>query len=372
MNAPMAVIAELTHRCPLRCVYCSNPLQLQTQNKELAAETWMDVFRQAAELGSLQLHLTGGEPLVRPDLLQLVQGARSFGLYVNLITSGIGLTGERLQGLVDAGLDHIQLSLQGGTADIADAVAGVKAHERKLAVAREIRKHRIAFTLNVVVHRHNLEQLPAIIALAEQAGAYKLEIAHVQYYGWAFANRDSLLPTREQLQCSMETVKLAREKFAGKMRIDFVVPDYYARFPKACMGGWGRKIMLINPHGEVWPCHSANVIPGLRFDSVREHPLRWIWEESPAFQLYRGEEWMQEPCRSCDHRHEDFGGCRCQAWLLMNNAAATDPVCSLSPQNQLVRGIIEKTNNRHPGMATEEDYPAASPEWKYREYGKGG
>ncbi|HWZ46379.1 MAG TPA: pyrroloquinoline quinone biosynthesis protein PqqE [Candidatus Saccharimonadales bacterium] len=363
MNTPLALIAELTHRCPLQCVYCSNPLELQPKNTELASETWMDVFRQAAGLGSLQLHLTGGEPLARTDLLQLVKSAHGSGLYINLITSGIGLTGERLQGLIDAGLDHIQLSLQGGTANVADRVAGVIVHERKLAIAQEIRKHRIAFTVNLVVHRGNLDQLPEMIALAAQMGAHKLEIANVQYYGWAFTNREFLLPTRLQVEQSIETVKRAQQQFSGKMRIDFVTPDYYAKFPKVCMGGWGRKIMLIHPTGEVWPCHSANVIPGMQFDNVRDKSLRWIWEESAAFQRYRGDAWMPEPCHSCERRNEDFGGCRCQAWLLTNDAEATDPVCSLAPQHQLVRNIVEGA------QAGPVDLAGAAG-WKYRQFTK--
>jgi pyrroloquinoline quinone biosynthesis protein E len=340
--APKALIAEITHRCPLHCVYCSNPIAMQTA--ELSTEAWKRVISEAAALGCWHLHLTGGEPLARADTAELVRASHEAGLYVNLITSGIGLSAERMQALVDAGLDHIQLSFQDSRNEGAQLFSGTRAHAHKLEAAARIRQHRIAFTVNMVVHRGNLDRLEELIALAEELKADKLEIAHVQYYGWALTNREQLLPTRQQLDNSVAVVAAARERLTGKMRIDFVLPDYYAKYPKPCMGGWGQGLLLIDPAGRVMPCHAASVIPGLRFDSVEEHPLGWIWESSEAFTRFRGDAWMQEPCRSCDRKTLDFGGCRCQAMLLVGDASATDPVCSKSPQRHIVDTILEATN----------------------------
>ena len=346
MNAgPLALIAEVTHRCPLHCVYCSNPLEMRARNEELATETWVNVFRQAADLGALQLDLTGGEPLVRADLAELVAAGRTAGLYINLITSGIGLTESRLTALAGAGLDHIQLSFQDAREPLGDEIAGARAHAQKLDLARRIRNYRLAFTMNVVVHRQNLDRLEEVIALAEELQADRLEVAHVQYYGWALKNREALLPTRQQVDRSVAIVKAAQEKLKGRMRIEFVAPDYYGKFPKACMGGWGRKMMLITPSGQALPCHAAGVIPGLRFENVAERPLRSIWEESAAFCKFRGEGWMPEPCRSCDKRTQDYGGCRCQALLLTGDASATDPVCSLAPAHDLVTAVVARVNS---------------------------
>src|SRR5882762_4558222 len=339
---PLALIAEVTHRCPLHCVYCSNPLEMQRRTTEMATEDWIGVFRQARELGTLQLHLSGGEPLARADLTELVAGARAGGLYVNLITSGVGLSAELLSRLIAAGLDHLQLSMQDVEESLANDIAGARSHALKLEVARMARQQPIAFTLNVVVHRQNLDRLEQVIAMAEQLGTDRLEIANVQYYGWAVSNRDRLLPTREQLKRSLEVVERARERLKGAMRIDYVVPDYYARYPKACMGGWGQRLMLIDPAGFALPCHAARTIPGLDFSNARESPLGWIWHESPAFRRFRGEDWMQEPCRTCERREIDFGGCRCQALLLAQDANATDPVCSLAPSHGIVRDILER------------------------------
>ena len=356
MTPPQALIAEITHRCPLHCVYCSNPLAMQSAEFELSTESWIRIVRQAAELGCLHLHLTGGEPLSRRDTEQLVRAARDAGLYVNLITSGLGLTRERLQHLVEAGLDHIQLSFQDSHEAEANTFAGTRAHAHKLRVSNWIREHRIAFTVNLVVHRENIDRLQEFIDFAEQLKPGKLEIANVQYYGWALRNRTKLLPTREQLRTSLRLVEQARSRLSGKMRIDYVLPDYYAKYPKPCMGGWGRGLMLIDPAGRAMPCHSAAVIPGLEFPSAAEEPLRAIWENSAAFQRFRGEDWMQEPCRSCERRHLDFGGCRCQALLLAGDPAAADPVCSLSPQ----RGLVDETIAQ---AAPPESRP---PQWIYR------
>jgi pyrroloquinoline quinone biosynthesis protein E len=339
---PLALIAEITHRCPLHCVYCSNPLELTSRKEELATADWLRVFNEAAALGVLHLHLTGGEPLARPDLTELIAGARQARLYTNLITSGIGLSRERLAQIVDAGLDHIQLSFQDSSEGPANWIAGTRAHAHKIELAAWIREHRIAFTTNLVVHRQNIDHLDEMIPALEALRPDRMEIAHAQYYGWALQNRSALLPTRAQLDRAVAVVTAAEERLRGRIRIDMVVPDYHARFPKACMGGWGRQLLLIDPAGRALPCHAAGVIPGMRFDNVREHGLDWIWTNSEAFQKFRGEEWMPEPCRSCDRRKEDFGGCRCQAFLLTGDARATDPVCELAPLHHLIEDAVRE------------------------------
>jgi PqqA peptide cyclase len=337
---PLALIAEITHRCPLHCVYCSNPMQLASTDSELSTGEWKDAFEQCGKLGMLHAHFTGGEPLARADLAELISAARGAGLYTNLITSGVGLSGQRLQNLVDAGLDHIQISFQDSQEDAANWIAGAKAHAHKIELSRAIRKHKIAFTVNLVVHRQNLDHLEEMIAFIEQLNPDRVEIAHTQYYGWALTNRAALLPTPEQVEKAVATVAAAEKRLAGRIRIDSVVPDYYAKFPKACMGGWGRKLMLITPSGKVLPCHAAEVLPGLSFENVRGKTLQWIWQESGSFQRFRGEDWMPEPCRSCERRGEDFGGCRCQAFLLTGDSTATDPACSLAPRHKVVESAI--------------------------------
>src|SRR6202023_2700306 len=341
ISNPLALITELTHRCPLHCVYCSNPLELHARTNELSTEAWRKVFIQAAELGVLQADFTGGEPLTRPDLVERVSAARAAGLYVNLITSGLPLDEARLKKLVVAGLDHFQLSFQGARPEIASEISGTTTHVQKLRVLEWLRGHRVAVTLNFVIHRRNIDQLQEMLAIAEASSATRVEFANVQYYGWAFANRERLLPTRAQLDLSIETLKSAQERLRGKIRVEYVVPDYYAKYPKPCMGGWGRKLMLITPTGEALPCHAAQIIPGMKFENVKDRSLREIWERSAAFQKFRGEDWMQEPCKTCDRREMDFGGCRCQALLLAGDAAATDPVCSLGPTRAKVDVILE-------------------------------
>ncbi len=342
---PLALIAEITHRCPLHCVYCSNPLEMAAASSELSTEKWIDVFQQAGKLGMLHAHLTGGEPLARPDLTQLIAGAHAAGLYTNLITSGLGLAETRLQALVDAGLDHVQLSFQDSREDSANWIAGAKAHALKIELSQLIRRHKIAFTVNLVIHRQNIDYLDEMISFIEQLGPERMEIANTQYYGWALKNRAALLPTRLQLDKAMEAVAAAEKRLDGRIRVDFVVPDYHARLPKACMGGWGRRLMLINPAGKVLPCHAAEVIPGLQFENVREQSLENIWQHSPSFQRFRGEEWMPEPCRSCDQRTQDFGGCRCQALLLTGNVEATDPACTLAPAHHIVEAALAEANS---------------------------
>ena len=342
---PLALIAEITHRCPLHCVYCSNPMQLAAAGSELSTEQWISVLRQSGKLGMLHAHLTGGEPLARADLTELIAGARAAGLYTNLITSAIGLSERRLQLLVEAGLDHLQISFQDSRQDAANWIAGAKAHAHKVELSRAIRKYHIAFTVNLVVHRQNLDHLEEMIAFIEQFEPERMEIAHTQYYGWALANRSALMPTREQLDKSLAIIARAEKRLAGRIRIDAVVPDYYAKYPKACMGGWGRRLMLVNPSGKVLPCHAAEVLPGLPFENVREKSLAWIWQESESFRKFRGEQWMPEPCRGCDRRGEDFGGCRCQAFLLTGDEKATDPACSLAPAHQLVERAVLAANS---------------------------
>ena len=354
---PLALIAEVTHRCPLHCVYCSNPMQLAGTQEELSTTEWTSVFQQCGKLGMLHAHFTGGEPLARTDLTELIAAARSSGLYTNLITSGIGLNESRLQALVDAGLDHIQISFQDSREEAANWIAGAKAHAHKIELSREIRKHKIAFTVNLVVHRQNLDHLEEMIGFIEQLNPERVEIAHTQYYGWALANRAALLPTPAQLERAVAIVAEAEKRLAGRMRIDSVVPDYYAKYPKACMGGWGRRLMLINPAGKVLPCHAAEVLPGLTFENVREKSLEWIWQESSSFQRFRGEGWMPEPCRSCDRRSEDFGGCRCQAFLLAGDAMVTDPACSLAPSHGIVESVVREVNS---GAAVAQAAPASS------------
>jgi PqqA peptide cyclase len=337
LEPPVGLLAELTHRCPLQCPYCSNPVELAAARGELSTDEWARVFEQAAAIGVLQLHLSGGEPTLRADLSDLVRHARQAGLYTNLITAGVLLDEERLDRLVLAGLDHVQLSLQGTDPAIAERIGGYRGgHTKKLAAAALVRQAGLPLTVNAVVHRQNLDQLDAMIALALELEAERLEVAHVQYYGWALRNRAALMPSRKQLDRATATVEAARASLAGRLLIDYVVPDYYARRPKPCMGGWGRAMLAITPQGLALPCHAAQTIPGLVFPDVRVQDLAWIWRESPAFRRFRGHDWMQEPCRSCERRDVDFGGCRCQAAALTGDPDATDPACSLSPRHQAV------------------------------------
>lgn len=337
LPAPLGLLAELTHRCPLGCPYCSNPLALEGRADELDAAAWARVFREAAELGILQLHLSGGEPAARRDLEEIAAAARRAGLYVNLITSGVGMTDARMVALAEAGVDHVQISIQDSEEVSADRIAGYAgAYARKNALAARVKALGLPLTVNMVVHRANIDRIDAMVELALLLGAERIEIAHVQYYGWALKNRGALMPTRAQVDRAVSAVERLREQHAGRIVIDAVVPDYYARYPKPCMGGWARRSLNITPSGRALPCHAAESIPGLEFWSVREHSLAAIWRDSPAFRAFRGTEWMAEPCRSCTRREIDFGGCRCQAFLLTGDARATDPVCHLSPHHHRV------------------------------------
>ena len=338
--APLGLLAELTHRCPLGCPYCSNPLVLDRRDDEIDAATWAQVFEEAAALGVLQVHLSGGEPAARRDLREIVKAARDAGLYSNLITSGVGLTRQTLAALADAGLDHVQVSIQDSEESSADHIAGYKgASARKREIAAEVVRFGLPLTINLVVHRANIGRIEPMVELALSLGATRIEIAHVQYYGWAMKNRATLMPSREQVDEAVRRVEILRARHHGQIVIDTVVPDYFARFPKPCVGGWGRRSLNVTPAGKVLPCHAAEVIPGLEFWNVREHSLGEIWRDSPAFNAFRGEEWMQEPCRSCLRREQDFGGCRCQAFLIAGDARATDPVCHLSPRHALVEQL---------------------------------
>lgn len=339
-TAPIGLLAELTHRCPLQCPYCSNPVQLEKKNTELTTEQWLDVIDQAADLGVLQLHLSGGEPTARQDLEELVQRAAKHGLYSNLITAGVLLTEERLRGLADVGLDHVQLSIQDVDPDNADRISGYKGGQaKKRQIADWVVAAGLPLTINAPIHRLNVENLPAIINFAVSVGAERLEVAHVQYYGWGLINRNALMPTPKQVRNSVEVVDKARADLKGRLRFDFVTPDYYAKRPKPCMGGWGRSTMNVTPSGRMLPCHAAETIPGLEFHNVRDNSLRDIWLNSQSFNAFRGTAWMPEPCQSCDRREIDWGGCRCQALAITGDAKATDPACALSPDHGRMRAL---------------------------------
>ena len=340
LGFPLAVLAELTHRCPLQCPYCSNPLALEAASAELSTAEWKRVISEAADLGALQIHFSGGEPTARRDLEELVAAAAAAGLYTNLITAGVLLSRERLAALAAAGLDHLQLSFQDSEAAGCDRIGGHRGgFDKKFDCARWTVELGLPLTLNMVVHRQNLEHLPQMLELAERLQARRVEIAHVQYYGWAYLNRAALMPTRAQLEEATAVVEAARERLKGVLVIDYVVPDYYARRPKSCMGGWGRQFLNISPAGKVLPCHAAESITSLTFDRVGEKSLREIWQHSPAFEAYRGTAWMPEPCRSCERREIDWGGCRCQAFALTGEAATVDPACALSPLHEEMQAL---------------------------------
>ncbi len=338
---PIAMLAELTHRCPLSCPYCSNPVEMARKDAEMDTATWAGLFGQAAELGVLQLHLSGGEPASRRDLEDLTKAAAQAGLYTNLITSGIGLTPRRLDALEAAGLDHIQLSLQGTNANLADRIGGYQGgFERKMTIAREISARGIPLTLNAVMHRQNLDDLDRTIEMAIELGARRLEVACVQFHGWALKNLDALLPTREQTEAAKDKVTEASRRLRGTLAFDFVPPDYYADYPKACMGGWGSAGLNIAPDGTVLPCHAAQTIPDLVFANACDQALRDIWYDGPAFNAFRGTEWMPEPCKSCDRKEIDFGGCRCQALALAGDAKTADPVCVKPPAHVEISSLL--------------------------------
>ncbi len=340
VESPLGMLAELTHRCPLHCPYCSNPTALVARSNELSRAQWCDVFTQARELGVVQIHLSGGEPLSRRDLPELAQHARGLGAYVNLVTSGVGLTAARTRELADRGVDHVQLSIQDADRQSADRAAGARVHELKMAAAQAITAAGLPLTVNVVLHRGNIDRIERIVELAVGLGADRIELANTQYYGWALRNRAALLPTAEQLTAARAAVRRAREKYSGAVELVYVVADYFADRPKPCMDGWGRVQFTVTPDGDVLPCPAASVITTLPTDNVLRRPLAEIWYEGAMFNAYRGTDWMRDPCRSCPERFTDFGGCRCQAFQLTGDAAATDPVCGLSPRRSLIDAAL--------------------------------
>jgi pyrroloquinoline quinone biosynthesis protein E len=336
---PLSILCELTYRCNLQCPYCYNPLNLRAYRDELSTQQWCGILADAAALGVVQAHFSGGEPTLRRDLAEMIAAASRAGLYTNLITQGTFLDDARLDELLAAGLDHIQISVQAPQAALADSIAGATVHETKIGALQRVREREVALTLNCVLHRSNHDSIEAVIALAESLGITRLELANVQFYGWAYRNRGALMPTREQVRNGETIVASARERLRGRMEIVYVLPDYFGEFPKPCMSGWGSKFMTVTPNGDVLPCPAAAAIASLRFENVRNRPLREIWERSESFERYRGTSWMPEPCRSCERREIDWGGCRCQAFLLAGDAGKTDPVCSLSPDHHIVDAL---------------------------------
>jgi pyrroloquinoline quinone biosynthesis protein E len=339
---PMWLLLELTYRCPLHCVFCYNPVEFEQVKDELTTADWIRVLHEARELGAVQLGLSGGEPLVRDDLEEITAAAHKLGYYINLITSGVGLNETRIRALKDAGLDHIQLSFQDSTREMNDFLSHTKTFELKQRVARLIKEYGYPMVMNCVIHRLNIDHLDTIIGMADQLGAEYLELANTQYYSWAFVNREQLLPSRAQLEAAERTTHTWREKLGRRMRIFFVVPDYYENRPKRCMNGWGSTFVAVTPDGTALPCHTAKMLPGLTFPNVRSSGMRDIWFDSDAFNRFRGTGWMKEPCASCDEREKDLGGCRCQAYLIANDPAAADPVCAKSPYHDRVVAATEK------------------------------
>lgn len=358
---PLWLLAELTYKCPLQCPYCSNPLEFAGGRfkDELTTDEWCRVFREAKALGVLQLGLSGGEPTVRPDLEALVRCARELGLYSTLVTSAYRLRKDRLAELQRAGLDHVQISIQASDEALSDHVAGTASYRDKMAAYRWTRELGFPLTVNVVLHRRNLHQVGELIGLAESLGAERIELANTQYYGWAYHNRAVLMPTKAQLAEAWQVVQRERARLGNKLEIVWVLPDYHEEFPKPCMGGWARAYMTVTPAGEVWPCHAAGRITTLQFENVRDRSLEWIWYQSESFQRFRGYDWMPEPCRSCPRKTVDFGGCRCQAFLIAGDAGVTDPVCSLSPHRKLVDQAVAEVERAAAAGA-------APAEWTYR------
>ncbi len=345
---PLSLLCELTYRCNLACPYCYNPLALREYRDELSTQQWCDVLSEAAGLGVVQTHFSGGEPTLRSDLPALVGSASRAGCYTNLITQGTFLDDGLLDRLLDSGLDHIQISIQAPERELADRIAGTAVHEKKLDALRRVREREVALTLNCVLHRANHDSMEDTIAFAERLGIARLELANVQFYGWAYRNRTALMPTLRQVRRGEEVVAAARKRLSGRMEIVYVLPDYFGEFPKPCMNGWGNEFMTVTPNGYVLPCPAASAISELRFENIRDRPLGEIWRNSDAFARYRGTGWMPEPCRSCERRELDWGGCRCQAFLLAGDAGVTDPACSLSPDHSIVVALREGAEDIQP------------------------
>ncbi|MDY6949528.1 MAG: pyrroloquinoline quinone biosynthesis protein PqqE [Pseudomonadota bacterium] len=340
---PIGMLAELTHRCPLQCPYCSNPVELLKANREMSTAAWLALFDEAADLGVLQIHLSGGEPTLRPDLEVLVKRLADRGIYTNLITAGVGIAEGRMEALARAGLDHVQVSFQGAFASTTEKIGNQRgAHEKKIETAMRARAAGLPLTINAPIHRHNIEEVPHFIELALALDAERLEIANVQYAGWALVNRNALMPDRAAVERQVDIVGQAQEDLFGVLAIDFVTPDYFAMYPKPCMGGWARDAFMVAPDGSILPCHAAGTIPGLVFDRFGERSLAEIWHQSRAFNAFRGTDWMSEPCRNCERKEIDWGGCRCQAMAIAGNAAATDPACSKSPFHARMATLIDE------------------------------
>ena len=346
INRPLWLLAELTFKCPLQCAYCSNPLDFAKYKDELSTEEWLDVLRQGRKLGAVQLGFSGGEPLVRKDLEILVKEARNMGYYTNLITSTVGMDIDRVKGLKEAGLDHIQISFQASDAELNDMLAGTKAFQHKLDMAKAVKEQGFGMVLNFVIHKGNIDYIENMLALSVELGADYVELASSQYYGFALLNRDQLLPSAEQLEKAEAIAHRYQDEQEGKMKIYYIIPDYYEKRPKPCMNGWGKIFLTIAPDGTALPCHSARILPDIEFPNVRDHDLKHIWHESEAFNHFRGDAWMKEPCRTCPEKEKDFGGCRCQAYLLTGDAAAADPVCDKAPQHTAVLEAIAQAGNK--------------------------
>ncbi len=342
VNNPLWLNAEVTFKCPLHCVYCYNPIDYTRFGPELSTEDWLRVFRQARELGAVQLGISGGEPLMRDDIEVMIAEAHKLGYYTNLLTSGIGLTEKRVAEFKRGGLDQIQLSFQDSTRELNDFLSSTRTFELKAKAAKLIKQYDYPMVLNVVLHRMNIDHIEAILDMAEAMGVEHLELANTQYYAWALVNRDQLIPSREQLVRAEEITNKFREKMGNRCKVYFVVPDYYSDRPKACMNGWGSVFLNIAADGVALPCHEARMLPGLSFPNVRDQDIRSIWYDSPGFNVYRGDSWMKEPCRSCPEKTKDFGGCRCQAYMLTGDATNTDPVCDLSPMHSLITDVVAK------------------------------
>jgi PqqA peptide cyclase len=349
---PLWLLAELTYRCPLHCVYCSNPVDYTKYGQELSTDDWLRVLREARDLGATQLGFSGGEPLMRDDLEALAAEARRLGYYSNLITSGVGLNERRIAALKEAGLDHIQVSFQDSTREMNDFLSSTRTFELKRRVAKMVKAHGYPMVLNVVLHRLNIDHVGQILDMAAELEADYVELANTQYYGFAYANRELLLPSREQLERAEAVTNAFRARMGERMKIYFVVPDYYANRPKACMNGWGSVFLCVTPDGVALPCHEARMLPGLEFANVRSRDMRWIWRDSPAFNHYRGDDWMREPCRSCPEKGRDFGGCRCQAYLVTGEAANADPVCDKSPHHSLITDVTARAREGTVNVAT--------------------
>jgi len=343
---PLWLLAEITYRCPLHCAFCYNPTDYADHIKnELNTDEWIKVLRDARKMGALQLGISGGEPLLRDDIEDIVTEANQLGYYSNLITSGVGLTEKRIDAFKAGGLDHIQLSMHDITEEISNFVTDTKTFKLKQKVAAMIKDRGYPMVLNVVIHRYNIGHIKEILEMAEKLGADYVELANTQYYGWSLINRNQLMPTKEQIDEAEKITNEFREYIGNKMKIFFVVPDYYAERPKKCMNGWGEVFMIVTANGDVLPCHSARVLPNIDFPNVKNDQLNEIWYDSSAFNKYRGDDWMKEPCRSCSEKENDLGGCRCQAFLLSGDAEGADPICTKSPHRHLIDQALEDSKN---------------------------